>query len=340
MREDSHLTPLTPASDPRLRWVGRCDVRQSAVRFAWSGSGFVVRFEGHAVGGVLADSENYFTVVVDGAVTSACWRPSGTGEQLFVSELAAGEHTVAILRRSEPAFGLSELRGLRVYGALLAPPPRPPVIEIIGDSISCGYGNETQHPSDPFTAQTENHYRSYGAILARLVNAEASTVAWSGRGVVRNYGDAPEPLVPQLYHQTLPTPNSAPWPFLDDVSLVLVNAGTNDFTTPGPDVDAFVAGYAQLLADVRARRPRTPLLCTLGPMLAPLTARRARAAVQRAVAVRQDQGDGNLVYHELRTPNLAPGCNEHPNLVTHEAMAHELADVVRHWLEPHQLPDR
>ena len=31
-------------------------------------------------------------------------------------------------------------------------------IEFIGNSITCGYGVESENPSDPFTYETENHF--------------------------------------------------------------------------------------------------------------------------------------------------------------------------------------
>jgi lysophospholipase L1-like esterase len=349
-----HKSPMTAlpnsslhvsAADPRLRWVGRTQIRaseahesgeqsserrSSAVRFAWSGSGLVARFYGTGLGCVLADPSNYFTVVVDGAPLRAPFFAGQTREHVLVEGLELGEHTVQLLRRSEAAFGVSEVESVFVLGGhLQSGTPAATTLEVLGDSISCGYGNETSHPSAVFSASTENHYASYVAILARSLDAEVSTVAWSGRGVVRNYGDAPEPLMPELYLRTLPDASSGVWPFADTVDLVIVNLGTNDFTTPGPSLDVFVAGYAALLQSVRERRPTTPILSTLGPMLAPLTRNRARAAIERAVTLRREQGDANVHYYAIQTPNRAPGSNEHPSVATHAAVAQELLPVVR-----------
>jgi hypothetical protein len=40
-----------------------------------------------------------------------------------------------------------------------------------------------------FSAATENHYLTYGSIAARNLGADLATVAWSGKGIVYNYGD-------------------------------------------------------------------------------------------------------------------------------------------------------
>lgn len=333
MTAPSNSRSHVSAADPRLHWVGRTELRHSAhgsaVRFAWSGSGLEARFHGTGLGCVLTDPWNYFTVVVDGEPLPTPYFAGRAREHVLVEGLAQSEHTVQLLRRSEAAFGVSEVESVLVLGELLqSGTPKKTRIEVLGDSISCGYGNETSHPSVAFSASTENHYQSYAAILARSLDAELSTVAWSGRGVVRNYADAPEPLMPELYVGTLPEPGSGAWAFEDAVDLVIVNLGTNDFTTPGPDPDVFVAGYAAMLATIRQKRPKAAILSTLGPMLAPLTRNRARAAIERAVALRHTRGDSNLHYYAIQTPNRAPGSNEHPSTATHRAVAEELAPIV------------
>lgn len=45
-------------------------------------------------------------------------------------------------------------------------------IEFIGNSITCGYGVESENPSDPFTYETENHFYTYAARTARALKAQ------------------------------------------------------------------------------------------------------------------------------------------------------------------------
>ena len=60
-------------------------------------------------------------------------------------------------------------------GALMDPPAGAGrLIEVIGDSITCGYGNlGTLADADCFT--TESHWDTYGAVAARALGAEVST---------------------------------------------------------------------------------------------------------------------------------------------------------------------
>ena len=88
-------------------------------------------------------------------------------------------------------------------GALMDPPAGAGrLIEVIGDSISCGYGNlGTLADTECFT--TESHWDTYESIAARALGAEVSTIAASGRGIIRNYGGDTGGTMPMLYERTI-----------------------------------------------------------------------------------------------------------------------------------------
>src|SRR5687768_16197828 len=206
----------------------------SNVRFAWSGSGVVARFSGTSLS-VRLDGGQQYTVLIDGQLQPKLI-PS-TPTSVLASDLAEGTHVVEIYRRTEANQGESIFSGFDLgSGTLLAPPPAPERrIEIVGDSITCGYGNEGADMNCPFTPDTENHYLTYGAIAARAVGAELSTVAWSGKGVVCNYGDEPASCVdplPVYYDRTLPERPESVWSFASwQPHAVVINLGNNDLST-------------------------------------------------------------------------------------------------------------
>ena len=83
------------------------------------------------------------------------------------------------------------------------PPPGPGrLIEVIGDSITCGYG-DLGKLGDADCYPTESHWDTYEAVAARMLGAEVSTIAASGRGVIRNYGGDTTGTMPMLYPLTL-----------------------------------------------------------------------------------------------------------------------------------------
>ena len=92
--------------------------------------------------------------MVDGAPQPAFTSMAGAGSYALATGLPAGEHTVALYRQTEGPMGLSQLHGLTVGdGALLAPSPAPQrLIEVVGDSISCGYGIRARSTTTTATA--------------------------------------------------------------------------------------------------------------------------------------------------------------------------------------------
>jgi len=247
-------------------------------------------------------------------------------------DLDDAEHVLEVYRRTEASFGSTVVLGLEVTGGELLEPPAAPArrIEIVGDSITCGYGNEGTIPTCPFSADTENHYASYGALLARELDAELSTVAWSGKGVVSNYGgDKTDPL-PVLYDRAVPTDARSRWRFGWQPDAVIVNLGTNDYSTNSDPSDAeFVATYQSLLARLREHYPNAFILCTVGPLLGGTDLATARANIAAAVLARNAAGDARVKAHALTTGNANPGCDYHPGLATHVAMATELTTALR-----------
>jgi len=333
--------PLVPESCPTtadlgVRLIGRHDgCTQGGVRQAWSGAGFVARFEGT---GLAFDQDGpavEYTLVVDGVVQPKVVTTAGRTTTMAVSGLSPGEHSVEVRRRGEASFGTTTLYAVEASdGSLLSAPAEPSrLIEIVGDSITCGYGNEGPDVSCSFSSETENHYMTYGAILARAFGAELSAVAWSGRGVVSNYGGEAGPTLPDLYERAIPADDSSVWGFRAQPALVIINLGTNDYSTENdPATEHFVAGYESLLTTIRARYPEAMILCTVGPLLSGTDLVIARSNIAAAVMARAAAGDDRVHSVEMNTQNDSPGCDWHPSIATHTAMADELSPVVQQLL--------
>jgi lysophospholipase L1-like esterase len=313
-----------PSGDPALHFVGRVDTTDpNAVKFAWSGTGVIARFQGTSVGVRLSTGQEY-TVVVDGMVQPKLVPVSGTTP--IATGLAAGEHTVELYRRTEGAQGVSTFMGFDFGGGtLLAPPSVTRRLEFIGDSITCGYGNEGPDMNCPFTPQTENHYLAYPSLTARALNAEVSTVAWSGKGVACNYGDdaasCTNPL-PTYYERILPDQATPTWDFSKFVpDAVVVNLGTNDLsTTTDPTQAEFETAYRALLEKIRSKYPNAHILCTNGPMLGGEDLTTVRSYLTNVVTA---MGDAKISTFDIDAQDGTDGygCDWHPSLARHEKVA-------------------
>lgn len=208
---------------------------------------------------------------------------------------------------------------------------------VIGDSISAAYGVDGASPCS-FTAATENVDHSYATIVARQVQADLQVVAWSGRGVVRNYGDAnpvSETPMPDYYNRTIATvpvssseedPNY--WsPAKYPADIVLVMLGTNDYSTePHPSDAQFVSGLVTFLRRIIADYPDAK--GHIAAMCAPMQTGPQCANIQKGAQL----AGVNYVFIDPATQNGGYGCDGHPNAATQQNIADIVAPAVKSML--------
>ena len=177
--------------------------------------------------------------MIDGTPGERFSLPAGEQTVALGSGLSDGDHVVELYRESEGRYGNNVFLGF-TEGTLKAPPAgQNRLIEVVGDSISAGYGNlgSEEHPNygpDPsggcvFSTETESAYNTYGAIAARQLGADASIVAVSGWGAYRDNGSNTRSVLASVYENALGTLAMPAWSFQQKADVVVVNLGTNDF---------------------------------------------------------------------------------------------------------------
>lgn len=318
---------------PAHRLMGRFIEDGDGMRFAWPGSAMIARFEGTSIELRLRDDGyNLFEVIVDGEKSKVLRTDKKKDRYVLAEGLAPGAHEVLVEKRTEAKVGEAVFFGFEPGpGGRLLPAPPPPArrIEVIGDSISTGYGNEGPGPVCGFVNSQENEYLAYGALAARALGADHTTIAWSGKTLheMRGYFD-----------KALPAREDARWDFSRyQPDVVVINVGTNNFALVDPGEKRFVGLYLELVAAVRAAYPKALLVCALGPMLSDVypEGRRnltlARRYMKVAVAKAKESGDQNLEMLELPEQNHADGlgCGFHPSLKTHRLMSERLVSMVK-----------
>jgi lysophospholipase L1-like esterase len=355
-----------PAAAPPIRLVGRFDPPSPvagasdprAFRFAWSGSSFVVRFVGTGVAMRLrAAPLEPHVVVIDGKPvtldekTTAYAvrvddRPPVTIEVSHEHErydLAVGldphaPHEVQVTREAEAFAGVHELLGvdLAAGGQFLPVPARRFRLEVVGDSISCGYGVIGKDEHCPFTYATERASEAYGARLGRALDADVTTVCWSGRGVLRNYDGSTTGTMPELFERTLPAEPPSPWSFsaAPAPDAVVVNLGTNDFLGGAGrplDLAAFEEAYVRFARRIRELYPNAFVFVTTSPMLKAEVHDVARTRLEHVVARRTSEGDTRieLIPFEPEATNAHWGCDSHPDAEMNGRMAARLEPAIR-----------
>ena len=303
---------------------GRTVSEGDAVRFGWSGVSFTTTFAGTALHATLgaSSSANEMEVIIDGApaperrITIA----SGKATYTVADELAPGPHTVTLHRRTEGSVGVASFHGFTVDGGALVPTPSPFVhrIEIVGDSITCGYGTECTSANEAFSTKSENHYLTYGATAGRLLSADVHTVAWSGKGLVENYGTDQSATMPDLYGRAFATDAATSWPFASwTAEAVVINLGTNDWNhSPPVDPSTFAAAYDDFATDIESRYPGVAVFGVGNKLVgsAHLT------AVKTAMSKKPSRH-----YVEFALKASEGICCQHPCASTHARWGQELA---------------
>lgn len=316
---------------PALRFIGRFNESTSPPTSEWSGSAVEARFNGSSVSIHLGGTNtHYYAVLVDGVLQQTL---VANGDKTFpiATGLSQGEHRVVVFRRDEANFDVSKTYAFDFGdgGALLAPPPAPArKIEIIGDSISCGYGIECAKSSDGFTQATENEYIAYGPLTARALNADLHVVAWSGKGMYRNVDGSTTETMPTLWKRTIPTDKTSTWDASKWIpDAVVINLGTNDMNgAPAGIATQFEATYLEFVKTVRGAYPDAFIFGSVGPMLGGTGYTTVKTAITNVIAARKSAGDSKMALVEFPTQSCGAdgtgcGCGSHPNAAEHQKMS-------------------
>ncbi|HEY3497202.1 MAG TPA: SGNH/GDSL hydrolase family protein [Polyangiaceae bacterium] len=359
------------ADDPGITYSGRGDFSDAArPRFSAPGAYVKARFEGTAVSVKFEDQFrygkwNYFYVIVDPGTPEErvvkIMPEAGKTEYAAHWGLEPGEHTVVFVKRTESSIGYVDFLGFGFDGPVLEAPEKPArKIEIIGDSISCGVGDdvtpvEERPPGVTFdmlcTEQVwgvpyHNAYKTFGAYSARALEADYQIAAVSGIGLIRTYSskeaDDTRPL-PEVYDSVFledeASPEWDPKDFVPDV--VLIALGTNDFS-PGDDpaqhprmeVDTFVDAYIEFLDKLMSDDyyPDAEFFALGSPILGdnfPDESYTYRQDLETAIAAVEAHyaGEGKDNVHALPIHKvIGRGCTKHPSAAEQLEIAEE--DVI------------
>ncbi len=342
------VSPLAP----ELRFSGRVDRgHPGGPRLAWGGTSLTARFTGTSIGLRLLDlpkneelAPNRFRFSVDGAPFRDLYVGEGRLLYRIAEHLPEGEHVLRLEKETESVVGETQLLGLELDpGARLLPPPPAPSrrLEFIGDSGLTGYGIEGKNETCSFNAETQRNSLTWAALSARALQAEASFIAFSGKGVAVNYSDDPTPTLPQLYERTLPYREDSRWDFQAWVpDAVVIQLGANDFSKEHPGEERFRGAYRALMERIRSHYPQAHILCVLGSSLVDdwpkdVHARtHARTLISGVVEALRQGGDARVHFVEVppRREDEGLGCTWHPSRKTHQRVAEQMTPLLRELL--------
>ncbi len=342
------------ASNSNIRYIGRIDDSNPGnIVFSFPGVSIKAKFQGTAIDAIIkehgtgnAAGTNYLNIIIDGGSPVKLKLSRTKTVYELARNLSEGIHTVEIFKLTESSVGKVEFQGFQLEtGKTLLSPEllSPRKIEFIGNSITCGYGNEVsiENPNSVpggFTSVNENNYKAWGAITARNLNAQYSCVAYSGRGLYKNNTGTTDGTLPQIYDNTIGDNASPDWNHTRYIpNVIVINLGTNDFNAEASgfgivDSTVFVNTYIAFISKLRSYYPDAAIICAVGTMINDGYPAGGWTRMQRYVSAvkkyKNSNGDKN-VYHFKMNPQLPPyGEDWHPSEATHKSMAIQLTAFI------------
>lgn len=338
-------------TDQFIQYTGRISFANPE-RPAWNFPGIqiVASFEGTSLRMMAKPRSGYFMAQIDQAEPfKVAFRGERDSVVTLATALPNGVHTVRLMYAIEGYEFYPEFWGFVLdKGKKLVETPALPSrkIEFIGNSITCGYGNEGLKKEEGFDYATENHYYSYASITARNLEAQHWVVARSGIGVYRNYagpktGNPESNMLAQYEYvgyawkpdlRKEATFLNEKWDFSRyQPDVVCINLGTNDLSTPNYDLQLLKQNYQKLLKMVRQHNPKAKIVFLTGTMLGKKESDIQQQMLDEIAAEAKKAGDQE-VYRFDMTPisgNEWYGNDYHPNIYQDEKMAGELTAYLR-----------
>lgn len=331
-----------PVSDSRIAYMGRVSRTQPGViRFTYPGVCILAEFSGSSLKMGVKPGCGSFMIEIDNELPYRLNIGKTDSIVTLAEGLHKGQHKVRIMYILEGHEFKPEFRGfyLDKGGELLAKPQLPNrKIEFIGNSITCGYGVESDNPNDPFTYDTENFFYTYAARTADNLHAQHLVVARSGIGVYRNYG-APKTgskdCMTNMYQQTLFLDSTEIWYhslYIPDV--VCVNLGTNDVSQDNYDVILLENGYRKFIDKLRCIYPYSKIILLRGPMLQGEQLTVVKTVQDKIVREFSSDGDKNIYQFDFspQTGSLGTGASFHPSMRQQQKMALELTEYIKNLM--------
>jgi len=213
--------------------------------------------------------------------------------------------------------------------------PAGPLIEFIGNSITCGAAAD---PSGTPCGTGEYHdqhnaYYAYGPRVARALGANFILSSVSGIGIYRTW-NTDGPSMPQVYEKAgLQESDPRPWDFERyRPRIVSIALGTNDLSNGDGkherqpfDSAVFTGAYIKFVQLVKSKYPGAQIALLSSPMIngdRRILLQNCLTAVKEKIDALYPSGLRVALY--FFSPMKARGCAGHPNVEDHGVLAEEL----------------
>nr|WP_121273319.1 SGNH/GDSL hydrolase family protein [Pedobacter schmidteae] len=331
-----------------LKPYGRFQInQQQELELVSSAVNFGFAFEGEEcvinVKGDDPKGHNYLQYELDGVYQKRIRTEGDVATPLVIKVAGKGKHKIWIYKATEAHSGT--IKVLSVSAKNIRPISRPalPLIEFIGNSITCGAAADDSEVACGTGEYHDQHnaYLAYGPRLARALNTNFIMSSVSGIGIYRNWAGDGAPM-PRVYEYLKFGEGSGPkWDFSRySPRIVSIALGTNDLSngdgkTPRKPFDTTICinSYVKFIQLVKSKYPKARIVLLNSPMAGGEPAKlldQCIASVKQKVDVLYPSDFPVSTY--FFKPMQARGCTGHPSVADHEILAKQLEPFFRKLL--------
>jgi hypothetical protein len=278
---------------------------------------------------------NYIQYVLDGEYQKRIRIEGNRMEPIILTALKPGRHTVWIYKATEAHTGSVIIQKIAGQKVAAIKKPTLPLIEFIGNSITCGAAADASEVPCGTGVYHDQHnaYYAYGPGVARALNTEFILSSVSGIGIYRNW-NSNGPTMPEVFEKIdFHVNSSSNWNFNKySPEIVSIALGTNDFSNGDGkkerlpfDSAKFVNNYIKFVQLVKSKYPTSQIALLSSAMINGSR----RIALQNCLTdvklkvdslYPSDKPVAVYFFKEMK----ARGCSGHPSVEDHAILTQEL----------------
>ena len=333
------------ATNSNIIAEGRIITKGNVQHYCYPGTAFTIKFVGNKISARLKTNAGYYAVSIDGKdfkKFSTHGYNDGVQEFTLADNLDNGEHTIKLMLVTEAYNVFPEFHGFVLNdGAKILKPDtkKRPKIEFIGNSITCGYGNEAASGEDHFADSTSNFAKSFAGLTIKNLNAISMVVARSGIGIYKNYGDTiigSRWPMPRVYENALINDTTTKWDFSQfKPDVVVLGLGTNDLSENNYNYEKFAVSYIAFIKNIRNHYPSAKIVLLNSPMLHYQQAQDLSNVIVNSINAMHVLGDTRIFTFNFQEQDdsLGYGADWHPSA----KRASEMARFLSYYLKTEVL---
>jgi len=253
----------------KLTFLPPCSLVNHHYQFKWSASGFQFAFSGKTVElQIISHHTLYGPVILAVFVDDEVYHKIDLieGSHAYTISFSKKEIMhVKIIQITELQYGFFQLEDIRVDGEISKWDKPHESILWIGDSLSAGYGLESDTTPLVFNTHFEDCTHAYPYLVSHALNTTPIIIAYSGNGILSRW----IPETEEKVNGEDILPSIFPYDLEENPSWVIINLGTNDasYTRGIPEREQrFQKLYIDFIQTLKTKFPNAKFLLCYGLM--------------------------------------------------------------------------